>query len=172
MTASLIYALIAVAILAIAWALVRQTQADETSASDRDDDYLRDRCDGPVLAVAEKLFDSGDFLWLRDEIGRPDLARALARSRQRLALRWLKAVKRSFDSLVRVPDPAAWAEPNGRSPSSWQLLWLTLRFHFLLGYAMLIVRLVGPYHHLVPSLGFFRPVSEVLSRKPRYRPAS
>jgi hypothetical protein len=31
------------------------------------------------------------------------------------------------------------------------MLWLTLRFQFLLSYALLVVRLFGPYHRLLPS---------------------
>jgi hypothetical protein len=35
--------------------------------------------------------------------------------------------------------------------ASWHMLWLTVRFQFLLSYALLVVKLFGLYHRLMPS---------------------
>jgi len=107
------------------------------------------------LSVAERIFDPRDYCWLRDHAGFPRLAESLRRSRQRMALEWLGAVRRSFDDLLKAsesPDTDA-----AGSPVNWNLLRQALRFHFVVGYAYFVVRFFGPYHSLVPSCRWMRP---------------
>jgi len=106
---------------------------------------------GQFLKISDRIFDPGDFLWLRDAVGRRDLARQLAASRQRLAVHWLKTLRNSFNELLRTPQAPPLQGHADSGQGSWELLWLTARFHLLLAYAVLAVRIFGPYHRLVPS---------------------
>ena len=119
------------------------------------------------LSLSEIIFDRGDYLWLRDKVGLPRLARALARSRQQMALRWLRALRRSFDDLVRLPEPLPAGSHASDTPRNWHMLWLTLRFHLLLGYALFVVSFFGPYHRLLPSLGWMHSLSGLGSQEER-----
>ncbi len=121
-------------------------------------DCIQGFWEGTDFTLAERIFDPADYLWLRDELGHPGLARALARSRKRVALHWLSALERSFEDLVRVAECSPPQANRGEVLSSWQPLARTLRFHFLLGYAQLVVRIFGPYHRLVPRLNWCPPV--------------
>jgi hypothetical protein len=114
---------------------------------------------GESFTLAERLFDPSDYWWLRDEVRLPALAESLRRSRQQMALAWLRGLRRSFDQLLKTPDPAG--SESGRSDSwgSWRLLRLALRFHLVLGYACFVVRFLGPYHNLVPSCGWMQPAA-------------
>ncbi len=154
-----IYSIIALGILLLAGWLIRQALRDAEEA-DLPRSPTLDLLDLRSLSLAERIFDPADYLWLRDKVCFPHLARLLKRSRRQMALICLKGLRRSFDDLVRVPEtPSAryQAEDNFQR---WQLLWLILRFHFLLGYAIVVVRLFGPYHRLVPSLRWVRPLPE------------
>ncbi len=171
MTATAIYVLTALLIVVLGSFLTRRDQKDEVSDIDFGRGCVEGVWDGPGLSLAERIFDSADYLWLRDEINNPRLARILARSRRQMALRWLKALRKSFDDLVRLPEPISSSGDPGKVPSAWQLLWLTLRFHCLLRYAMMAVRVFGPYHRLVPSLNWMPPLAEPFRRKTSYRTA-
>lgn len=172
MSAAYLYSVIGILIIILAIILVRHGYEGATAEIEVERDYAQDRWDGECLSLAERIFDPADYLWLRDELGFPQLARALARSRKQLALRWLKALRRSFDELVRVPEPVrAEGSTNGAS-ATWQLLWLTLRFHLLLSYALLVVRIFGPYYSLLPSLGWMHSLSLSGDRKEHYRTTS
>jgi len=155
MTTLVLYVAIAFLIVILATVLARPGESAETEP---ERDYILDLSDERGSRLAERIFDPSDFFWLRDDVRYPELAAALARARQQLALRWLKALRRSVEELARIPEPTA-ASAADRPAASWQLLWLTLRFHLLLSYALLVVRLFGPYHRLVPSLlpSFARP---------------
>ncbi len=161
MTSLVIYTLGASLILILAALLVRQ---DQGSVRESANDYVQDLWDEPFLCLAERIFDSSDCLWLRNELGSPDLADALARSRKQMALRWLKALQRSVEELVRIPELVG-AGTSASAPSpNWQLLWLTLRFQFFLGYATLVIRILGPYHRLVPPLEWMPSLREMGGR--------
>lgn len=142
--------LVALAILVLAAWLVRSAPSDAPKKPLVDEDSLRGLWDGAGLKVAERIFDPRDCSWLRDGLCFPSAAEALARHRKQLAVAWLKGLRHSFKELVRLPDPA---NPNSKASGTgaWQLLWLTLRFHLLLTYTLLVVRLFGPYHRLIPS---------------------
>jgi hypothetical protein len=152
MTAAFIYVLIAGGIIVIVALLLRPSREGGSTGAEIRAEHVRRLSDGPALSAAERIFDPADYLWLRDELGFPSLAESLRRNRQRLALKWLKAVRRSFNEIVRTPEPLS---PDGTARGTqegWQLLRLTLRFHLLLSYAFLVVRFFGPYHRLIPSL--------------------
>lgn len=168
MTTTLIYALIALLIIVLAAFLTRRRQKEGTTSGEAVNDYLPSLWDGPSLTLAERIFDAADCVWLRQEVGQPHLAQTLTRSRKRLALRWLRALRRSFEELVRVPDPPP---PHGNPDpafSTWQLLWLTLRIRCLLSYAYLTVWIFGPYHRLVPPLDWVPSLLRSDARKAHY----
>ena len=155
MNSLLAYAIIALLVIILAALLLRRRRESVTAAE------LSEECpeglwDGAGWILAERIFDSSDYLWLRDELRFPELAKSFARSRRRMAIKWLKAVRRSFDELARTPEPVLPNRMAADAPGSWELLRLTLRFHLILGYAFLVVRFFGPYHSLVPSFGWMR----------------
>ncbi len=168
MTATLIYALIALLIIALAAFLTRRRQKEGTTGKD----YLPSLWDGPSLTLAERIFDATDYVWLREEVGQPHLAQTLTRSRKRLALRCLRGLRRSFEELICVPNPLP---PHGNPDpgfSTWQLLWLTLRIRCLLSYAYLTVWIFGPYHRLVPPLDWVPSLLRSEAPKARYPSAA
>lgn len=148
------YAIIAVLMILVVVLLVREARTDEPTEAPLEREDAQGRWDEQFLNLSERIFDPADYFWLRHDLGHPHLARALARSRKRLALRWLRALKTSFDELIRTPDPAFQDGEATPRPASWHLLWLTLRFHFLLGYALWVVQLFGPYHRLIPPFAW------------------
>jgi hypothetical protein len=116
------------------------------------------------LDLSERIFDPSDVRWLREDLAFPRLANSLADARKQLAIRWLRALKASFDALVRIPDSGLGETPGTPSVGSWQMLWLTVRFQFLLSYALLVVRYFGPYHRLIPSFNWVPFPPEAASR--------
>jgi len=158
MTALFIYPTFALLILVAVVFLIRSRRADAIHDAEVRLDEVGAFWEGPELALAERIFDHADYLWLRDDVGSPAVAQSLLQHRRQIALRWLSAVRRSFDELVRTPEPASPGSAVAATPGSWQLLRLTLRFHCILGYAFLIVWLFGPYHRLIPSFGWIRPL--------------
>jgi hypothetical protein len=104
------------------------------------------------LSVAERLLDSSDYLWLRDEVKFPDLAQLLLLERKRMVLAWLYSVHVAFKEIVRAPQPAPLPGASPSARSDWAQLFITLRFNLLLLYATGVVRLLGPYHRMIPSL--------------------
>lgn len=109
---------------------------------------------GGWLNLSERIFDPSDARWLADELAFPKLAKALMLSRKRLAIRWLEELQSSFHELVRTPSLAPSESPGAFSAQSWKLLWLTLRFKLLISYALLVVKVLGPYHRLIPSFSW------------------
>ena len=149
------YATMAIAVLVLSLLLVRRSDG-AASTEETGQDYVPSLQDARFLKLAERIFDAGDYLWLRDKAGFPELARELRRFRQAMALRWLKALWHSFDGLVSAPEPASPSSPTSEVRHSWHLLWLAGRFYLLLGYAILVVKLFGPYHNLMPSFSRMR----------------
>jgi hypothetical protein len=76
-----------------------------------------------------------------------------------MALAWLRGLRRSFDQLLKTPDLVDAEFGPGGSRGGWRLLRLALRFHLVLGYACLVVRVLGPYHNLVPAFRWMRPAA-------------
>lgn len=168
MTAALIYAFIAIGIIVIVALLLRPRYEDASAEPGIGDEYVKGLWGGPGWSLAERIFDSSDYLWLRNELGFPHLAEALTRSRQQMAIKWLKAVRRSFDELVRTPEPLPSPSATRDTYGSWELLRATLRFHLVLGYAFFVVRFFGPYHRLVPAFGWMRWLPRAHSPRERY----
>ena len=154
MTPILTYAAIAVLVLALALLLSRRSQEPASPDLESQREFDRGLWDDAGLCVAEKVFDSTDYYWLREEVGFPELAGILKRSRQQMAIQWLEAVRRSFAELVRTPEAMSAERELASGLRSWKLLWLTLRFQFLLTYAILVVKYFGPYHRLIPFIGW------------------
>jgi hypothetical protein len=151
-----LYAIAALLIIFLVYILVRRPHSVtlvEASNGDYQAQYLSNEA---WLTFSQRIFDPSDCLWLRDELGFKHLADALACSRKQTALSWLRALKASFTELVHTPESAPADAEAANAPGSWQLLWLSLRFHFLLTYAITVVRLFGPYHRLIPSFRFIR----------------
>lgn len=153
MTGIVAYALVAILLLAVSLWLFRKGASRPVGAAAEDQATGFEQLDGTTLRLAERIFDAGDCDWLSKELCFPEAAVVLSRHRKALAIQWLKALRNSFKDLVRLPEPAADGSASAASPSSWELLWLTLRFHFLINYALFIVGLFGPYHRIVPILG-------------------
>ena len=168
MSAALTYSVIAVLIILVVALLLRPSRAGGIVEAECGREYGEGLWGGPGWTLAARIFDSSDYLWLRDELGFPQLAEALTCSRQQMAIKWLKAVRRSFDELVRTPEPLLPSGTASDAPNSWELLRLTLRFHLILGYAFFVVRFFGPYHRLVPAFGWMRWLPGTRSPRERY----
>jgi len=154
MTTALVYALIGIGTIVLVGLLLRPSRERAAADAEISGEHVRGLWEGSGLSLAERILDPADYLWLRDELGFPELAEALARSRRQMALKWLRAVRRSFDELVRTPELGPAAGHANDSAESWQLLRLTLRFHLVLGYAFLVVWFCGPYHRLILPTGW------------------
>lgn len=153
MSPAFLYPIIALLIIAIVALLLRPSRGDYAPETNRQE-FADGLWESQGLSLAERILDPADYFWLRDELGFPSLAESLRRHRKHLALKWLNAVRSSFSEMVRTPEAASHSRTGGETPESWHLLRLTLRFHLLLGYAILVVRLFGPYHRLIPSLNW------------------
>jgi hypothetical protein len=168
MSSLLAYSIIALLVVIVAALLLRPRYKSAGAETEISKEYAEGLWDGPGWILAERIFDSSDYLWLRDELRFPQLAEALVHSRRQMAIKWLRAVRKSFDELVRTPEPLLPSGAPSDAPGSWELLRLTLRFHLILGYAFLVVRFFGPYHRLVPAFGWMRWLPGVHSPGERY----
>jgi hypothetical protein len=144
-----LYSILAVALLVAIAALLRKPgkhHVDEIvekrvyTTGDRGNHWLR---------LSERIFDPADARWLQDELAFPKLAAALTLDRKELAIRWLEALQLSFDEFVRTP--AVFANEDSSQINDWEMLGLALRFKFLISYALIVVKVLGPYHSLIPS---------------------
>jgi hypothetical protein len=153
MTEIIIYALVAILLLAASLWLFRKGASRPVGAAAEDQGTGLEQLEGSSLRLAERIFDASDCEWLSKELCFPEAAVVLARHRKSLAIQWLKAFRNSFKDLVRLPEPVGEGSASAAGPASWKLLWLTLRFHFLINYALLMVGIFGPYHRMVPILG-------------------
>lgn len=162
----LIYTTLAIAFLLLVCGFLRKSQctaADEPFAERGGRPSVGNR---RWLDLSERIFDPADVRWLAEELAYPQLANALMRSRKRLAIRWLEALQASFHELVCIPDAAACEPPDAAAADSWKLLWLTARFNLLIWYALLVVKVFGPYHRLIPSFSWV-PLSPASARELR-----
>jgi hypothetical protein len=149
-----IYAGLAIAFLILVLCLARKSQPHDLIDVVEEKTYAPHIGSGRWLNLSERIFDVADARWLGEELAFPKLEQALTLDRKRLAIRWLEALQGSFDELVRTPAIARNDDPEADSAESWRMLWLTLRFKFLVSYALLVVKLLGPYHRLVPSFAW------------------
>jgi hypothetical protein len=150
----LIYAAIAIAFLVLIMGLVRKPQPlDSDDAYSAANDLPR-IASGRWLDLSERIFDPSDARWLQEELAFPKLAKSLIAGRKQLAIRWLEILQASFDDLVRTPEFAPSEASMATLARNWQMLWLTLRFKFLVSYALVVVKVFGPYHRLIPSFNW------------------
>jgi hypothetical protein len=154
MTELALYLILALTALVLAGWLVREKPDPDDADFASQKDFTACLFDANCLDLANRIFDPADYRWLRDELCFPQAAALLARDRRDLAIKWLKALRTSFKQFVGVPNPESDGDGSESKLSSWQSLWLTLRFQLLLVYALLVVRFFGPYHRLVPRLGW------------------
>ncbi len=153
----ILYSLLAATVLVLVFWLAREKPLPEPWETP--EEFPPDALEDPAfLNLSQRVFDPSDYRWVREELCFPQAAEILARDRKQLALKWLRALRGQFKELVRLPEPAADSQAPARA-ISWRLLALTLRFHLLLSYTTLVVRLFGPYHRLVPSLSGLRAFS-------------
>jgi hypothetical protein len=155
MTELFVYTLIALAVLVLTVSLARAGRPVAEELRQTAQPLRRgEATDASFLQLGDKIFDPRDYRWLRYELSFPGAAEELARHRRRLAIEWLESLRNSFKELVRTPEPEAAKDESEYAFSSWKLLWLTLRFHFLVSYALFVVRFFGPYHQLIPSFAW------------------
>jgi hypothetical protein len=166
MSVIVLYALIAVFLLIASFWLLRKGAQNAVDAEPEEGLTPLEQLEGAALKLAERIFDPSDYDWLNKELCFPEAAVILSRHRKSLAVQWLKTFRNSFKEFVRVPNPAE-GSSSSAGPSGWELLWLTLRFHFLINYALLMVRTFGPYHRIVPILGPLQSLRNLGSAKAR-----
>jgi hypothetical protein len=159
---TLIYAAIAIAFLILVMGFLRKPQPHDPDETLMEKSYAPKVGNGRWLNLSERIFDPTDVRWLAEELAFPKLAKDLKFERKRLAIRWLESLQASFDVVVRTPENVPSETSEVSSAGSWQLLWLTLRFKFSVSYALIVVKLFGPYHRLIPSFAWvpFLPGSE------------
>src|SRR5690242_10841415 len=95
-----VYLILAILIIAFAVLLTRQSVAGRRAPADSTKECGTAILDDSALDLAERIFDPGDYLWLKDEVGFPQLAAELARQRKGLALKWLRCLRTSYNELV------------------------------------------------------------------------
>ena len=148
----LIYAALAIVFLILVISLHRKVE--DTSETFAAESYAPKLASGRWLDLSVRIFDSSDARWLVEDLAFPHLAKDLVADRKRLAIRWLQALQKAFDDVVRSPETGSASDPEADATGGWQPLWLTLRFKLLVSYALFVVRVFGPYHRLIPSFGF------------------
>jgi len=168
MTFILPYVVIAVLILAIAVVLARQGRSPIGLETESEKEFNRGLLETSCLDLAERIIDPSDYRWLRDDLCFPQLARMLARQRKEMALRWLKGLRSAFNEMVREPHVAG-ASDSDDGRQALRMALLTLRFHALLSFAILMVWMFGPYHAIVPSLDWLRTASGAQYSRDRHR---
>ncbi|HLY61146.1 MAG TPA: hypothetical protein VKV95_10390 [Terriglobia bacterium] len=162
------YIAAAALLLASALLLIFRGRNQATLRSDSEREINLRFLENPGLDLAERIFDPADFCWLRDELKFPEQATVLALQRKEMALLWLRCLRASFNELVRIPQSAGTSSENDSESSGWATTFYTLRFQFLLAYAMMVVWLFGPYTRIAPSFNFLRPILSRGTHKQRF----
>jgi hypothetical protein len=156
MSVLIFYAAFAICFLLLVLVLLTRGRTHESSAGAEQDHGTPDFTEDRWLNLSERIFDPEDARWLREELAFPVLADSLTQLRKQLAIRWLKTLQGAFNEFVRAPEMLADDSPEVDSSQSWRWLWLAVRFQMLIFYALMVVRLFGPYHRLIPSFGWMR----------------
>lgn len=151
---TLIYAALAITFLIVVLGLLRKPKPHDLDETTEEKPSAPSIGNGRWLDLSERIFDPSDARWLEEELAFPKLANALMLDRKQLAIRWLEALQASFHELVCTPESAPRSESETKPADGWRMLWLTVRFKFLVSYALFIVKLFGPYHRLIPSFAW------------------
>jgi hypothetical protein len=151
---TLIYASIAIVFLLLILGLRHKPQSQDPEEALSVKVSAPSINNGRWLDLSERIFDPSDACWLEEELAFPKLAKALTLGRQQLAIRWLESLQASFNEVVRTPELVLNDTSTQMSPGSWRMLWLTVRFKVFVSYALLVVKLFGPYHRLMPSFSW------------------
>jgi hypothetical protein len=153
---TLIYAALSIGFLILVTSLLRNPHPHGADGDVEEKRFAPAVGNGRWLDLSERIFDPSDARWLEEELAFPKLARALMLDRKRLAIRWLEALQASFDDLLRTPEIAPTSDPEATAPTigGWQMLWMVIRFKCVVSYALLVVKLFGPYHRLIPSFAW------------------
>jgi len=149
-----IYAALAIAFLILVLGFLRKPKPHDLDEATEEKSYAPSVGNGRWLDLSERIFDPSDARWLEEELAFPKLACALMLDRKHLAIRWLEALQASFDEMVRTPEIAPSSDPEARRAGGWRMLWLIIRFKFLVSYAQFVVKVFGPYHRLIPSFAW------------------
>jgi hypothetical protein len=153
MNSLFIYVGLAIASMVLVLVWLRHSKPEDADEAIERQAHTPCVANGRWLNLSERIFDPADVRWLERELAFPKLARALRLDRKRLAILWLEALQSSFDELVRTPE--AISNVNGPSPANgWSTLWLILRFKLLISYALIVVKVLGPYHSMIPSFAW------------------
>lgn len=173
MTELLVYTLIALGVLVLTVSLLRTglRQVTEHSSQTPRPYHRHETTDASFLQLHDRIFDPRDYRWLRHDLSFPEAAEELARHRRHLALEWLESFRDLFQEMVRTPGQVPTKATRASAVSSWQLLWLALRFQFLINYAIFVVRFFGPYHQLIPSLSWVGSLRDLVAGAASKRPA-
>ena len=151
---TLIYAALAITFLIVVLSLLRKPKLYDLDETAEEKTHVPSLGTGRWLDLSERIFDPSDARWLEEELAFPKLANALMLDRKQLAIQWLEALQASFDELVCTPENAPRSESEAKPADGWRMLWLTIRFKFLVSYALYVVKLFGPYHRLIPSFAW------------------
>ena len=151
---TLIYASIAIVFLLLILGLRHKPQCQDPEEALSVKASAPSINNGRWLDLSERIFDPSDACWLEEELAFPKLAKALKLERRRLAILWLESLQASFNELVRTPELVPHDTPAQSPLGSWQMLWLTVRFKVFVSYALLVVRVFGPYHRLMPAVSW------------------
>jgi hypothetical protein len=153
---TLIYAAISIGFLILVTSLMRNPPSHAADGDGEEKRFAPAVGNGRWLDLSERIFDPSDARWLEEELAFPKLARALMLDRKRLAIRWLEALQSSFDDLLRTPELAPSSDPEATASAigGWQMLWMVIRFKCVVSYALLVVKMFGPYHRLIPSFAW------------------
>ena len=149
-----LYATLAIAFLIVVVGLLRRPRPHDVDDAIEKKGHAPKVASGRWLDLSERIFDPSDARWLEEELAFPKMARALTLDRKHLAIHWLETLQSSFDELVRTPEAAPGGNPS--PVNGWGMLWLILRFKLLVTYALIVVKLLGPYHRLMPSFAWLR----------------
>ncbi len=149
MNSLFIYAGLAITSLVLVLVWLRDSKKDDADEVAEKQRYSPRVGSSRWLSLSERIFDPSDVRWLEQDLAFPKLARALRLDRKRLAIQWLEALQSSFNELVRTPEAMSGENANG-----WSMLWLIFRFKFLISYALIVVKVLGPYHSLIPSFSW------------------
>ena len=104
------------------------------------------------LQIVRRIFDPADYLWLKDTLKAPSLAREMELVRKNLAMRWLSQAEADFRELIRTFREGPGTEIDHGPVSEMSLLRHSASVHALLILARVSVSMLGPFNSLSNTL--------------------